>query len=63
MAKVRRRCRTYTQMAKCAVKKRGERKGVGVGHEKKQMSEGNEEGEMENKRGHWRQIKDTQLND
>lgn len=30
---------------------------------KKQMSEGNEEGEMENKRGRWRQIKDTQLND
>ena len=41
--------------------KRG--KGGGVGHEKKRTSEGNVEGEMENKRGHWRQIKDTQLND
>lgn len=38
----------------------GGRKGWSI---KKWKSEGAEEGEMENKRGHWRQIKDTQLND
>lgn len=30
---------------------------------KKWMGKETEDGEMENKRGHWRQIKDTQLND
>lgn len=35
----------------------------GWGMKKNRWERGNEEGEMENKRGHWRQIKDTQLND
>ena len=39
------------------------REGGRMEKKKKWMSAGNEEGEMENKRGHWRQIKDTQLND
>lgn len=38
----------------------GERSMAGLGKKKR---EGNEDREMENKRGHWRQIKDTQLND
>lgn len=42
---------------------RGKGRGRGRDKKKKQMSKGNEEGEKENKRGHWRQIKDTQLND
>lgn len=72
MSKVGVSCRTYadgrwvccqtTKKRRVWRRREGERE-EGRGVKKKEMSEGDEEGEMENKRGHWRQIKDTQLND
>lgn len=69
VSKVRVSCRVHAdgRWVCCQKTKKEERlekeEGRSGGACKKWMSEGNEGGEMENKRGHWRQIKDTQLND